>query len=106
LGEIYWQHQRDEGEPAFNEFLAVLQDTALTELAVELVDEVQGLTDLEETLGESVEHLRGSRRRVEDLKLMAALRRNNDGTPLAEQSEVDLLKQLQEKARQPDLRRV
>jgi hypothetical protein len=107
LGEVYWQHQRDEGEPAFHEFLAVLRDPALTELAVELVDEVGALTDLDQALAEALEHLQDSRRRVEEQKLMAALRRSSDGQPLPdEQSEVDLLKQLQEKARQPDLRRV
>ena len=27
LAEMYWQHQRDEGEPVFNEFLGLLRDS-------------------------------------------------------------------------------
>ncbi len=102
LAEIYWDHQRDEGEPIFNVFLGLLEDPALTELAIELVDEVERLPDVEQTLVESVRLFAEiHRQRVEQQKLVAELRRTNDNR-LAEH-EVDLLRQLQEKARRPDV---
>src|SRR6185437_12478751 len=53
LAEVYWQHQRDEGEPVLNEFLGVLNDDELKELAVELVDEAEKLGDVKQTLEDS-----------------------------------------------------
>ena len=46
LAEVYWQHQRDEGEPAFNEFLDVLRaasppEVDLATLAVELLGDLE-----------------------------------------------------------------
>ena len=132
LAEAYWEHQRHEGEPVFNEFLGQLGtlDAALVDLAVEAVDEVERLSgaggtdaddvpDRDHTLQEAIAHLERLRGVHEEQKLLAELRRtsherrpgdsggegNNDaGGP--EDFEVALLKQLQEKARQPDLRRV
>ena len=34
LAETYWSHQQDEGEPVFNEFLGMLENENLRELAV------------------------------------------------------------------------
>ena len=104
LAQRYWDHQRDEGEPVFSEFLGELKDAGLVELAIDLVDEVEALTDMDSLLSESVAHLSESRLRQEGQKLMSALRRTDDER-LPEQTEVDLLRQLQEKARRPDLRR-
>jgi DNA primase len=116
LAELYWGHQRDEGEPVFNEFLGVLSgDPVLTELAVELVDEVEALlasessgdgeaSVLERTLADAVRHLNEMRSRREEQKLVAELRRTSDA-PLPEQDEVSLLRKLQDMARTPDLRR-
>ena len=106
LAEIYWGHQRDEGEPVFHEFLSYLtEQPALTELAVELVDELEELEDASRHLADAIGHLRELRRRGEEQKLVAELRRTSDAK-LPEQAEVDLLKKLQDKARTPDLRRV
>jgi DNA primase len=104
LAETYWQHQRDEGEPVFAEFLGTLGELGLTELAVELVDEVEALEDMGALLTDAVGHMKESRGRQEGQQLMSALRRTSDER-LPEQAEVDLLRQLQEKARKPDLRR-
>lgn len=104
LAEKYWQHQRDEGEPVFSEFIGDLSDKGLVELAVELVDEAESLQDKEMFLAEAVAHLKESQVRQEGQKLMSALRRTTDER-LPEQAEVDLLRQLQEKARRPDMRR-
>lgn len=104
LAELYWQHQRDEGEPVFAEFLGQLAGPGLTDLAVELVDEIELLSEMDQLLAESIAHLKESRTRLEDRKLLSALRRTSD-EKMPEQTEVDLLRQLQEKARKPDLRR-
>jgi DNA primase len=130
LAEVYWDHQRHEGEPVFNEFLGQLggSDAALVDLAVEAVDLVESLSpagaDSEDVpsrdrmLQEAVAHLERNRDLREEQKLLAELRRTslerrpgeNTKEPGAgsapEDFEVALLKQLQEKARQPDLRRV
>jgi DNA primase len=106
VAEIYWGHQRDEGEPVFAEFLSYLTEhPTLTELAVELVDEIESLEDASQHLKDSVQHLAEIRRRGEEQKLVAELRRTSD-TRRPEQDDVDLLKKLQDKARTPDLRRV
>jgi hypothetical protein len=123
LAEIYWQYQRDEGEPVFNEFLGLLHDGSgagdqpqpggapapsaeeLIALAVESVDEVEGMADVETTLAEALGHLDGVRQKREEQKLIAELRRTSEERG-SEQVEIDLLKRLQEKARRPDLRRV
>jgi hypothetical protein len=138
LAELYWEHQRHEGEPVFNEFLGQLgaSDAALVDLAVEAVDEMERLSaaagdgdsddvpDRGETLDAAIGHLEQARALREQQKLLAELRRksqerrpgenqeqNNQAGDtsagqLANAAEIDLLKQLQEKARTPDLRRV
>ncbi len=104
LAELYWQHHRDEGEPVFAEFLGELSGPGLTNLAVELVDEIESLANMDDLLAESILHLKESRARLEDRKKFSALRRTND-EKMPEQTEIDLLRLLQEKARKPDMRR-
>lgn len=121
LAELYWQYQRDEGEPVFNEFLGLLRDGGqagssspegvnvptgedLVALAVETVDEVEALADASTTLSESLAHFEAVRRKRDEQKLMAELRRTSEERT-NEQAEIDLLKRLQEKARMTDLRR-
>jgi len=130
LAEVYWDHQRHEGEPVFNEFLGELggSDAALVDLAVEAVDLVELLSpagaDSEDVpsrdrmFQEAVAHLERNRELREEQKLLAELRRRSlerrpgehtndtNASTAPEDFEVALLKQLQEKARQPDLRRV
>jgi len=145
LADIYWDYQRHEGEPVFNEFLGLLGNTdpALAEAAVEAVEEIERLAsapasdagakssadtsdapgagerdtnadrpDRDAVLAEAIAHLERVRLEREGQKLLAELRRTNDErrpgeTPEnKELDEVVLLKQLQEKARRPDLRRV
>jgi DNA primase len=109
LAEVYWSHQRDEGEPVFNEFLSQLGEidesqTGLAELAIELVEEAEALPGLDDALKGAVLHLEENRGRRENQKLTAQLQRKDEH--LGEQDEVSLLRKLQEKNRQPDLRRV
>ena len=97
LAEVYWNYQRDEGEPVFNEFLGHLAESALVEAAVEAVDEVEKLTeratttegrrrpgasddapaDRNHTLAEAVAHLERTRADREGQKLLAELRRTS-----------------------------
>lgn len=132
LADLYWQHQRDEGEPVFNEFLGLIRSVApaaadqaappgadpsaemvadsptaeeLIELAIETVDEVEALADVEVTLAGALAHFEAARRRRDDQKLLPELRRTSEERA-DESVEIDLLKRLQEKARRPDLRRV
>ena len=111
LAEVYWAHQRDEGEPVFNEFLSQLSEidqgparVGLAELAIELVEEAEALPGLDDALKGAVLHLEEIRSRRENQKLTAQLQRKDEH--LGEQDEVSLLRKLQEKSRQPDLRRV
>lgn len=106
LAEIYWTHQRDEGEPVFNEFLGVLQehDPDLIELAIEATEEVEALADPGHPLAEAIAHIEQERRLRKERKHVADLRRTTEQR--SERDEIDLLKELQELARQPNLKRV
>ena len=120
LAELYWQHQQDEGEPAFNEFLDVLRagsdpgpdgnaECDLAGLAIELVTELDELTGGDETPAEPSELVRQSIKLLDEMraggerdKLVAQLRRTSG----AEADAAESLRALQERARRPDLRRV
>jgi DNA primase len=103
LAGIYWNHQRDEGEPVFNEFLGSLGEPALTELAMLAVDEVEALDDADRVLSEALAWLDHRRRVQEEQKLLAALRRSSDNA--SDGNEIELLKTLTESRRRPDLHR-
>jgi DNA primase len=75
LAEIYWSHQRDEGEPVFNEFLGLLEEPGLKELAIDLLNEVDELEQVnrEQGLNESIESLHWARTETERRQRQAAL---------------------------------
>lgn len=114
LAEVYWTHQRDEGEPVFNEFLSVLGDESgagaadgtthvdLRELAIFVTEEVEEFaarqTDPEATLAAAIAHLHQSQQTEEKHKLIATLRRSNEQN-LDAQQESALLKKLQDQVR-------
>ena len=119
LAEVYWQHQQDEGEPNFNEFLDVLRGASdgdagapnLATLAVELMDDL-------DVKGEDEELIEPAVLLQEALKLLAELRaggerdkhladlRRTSGAAAEPGAASESLRQLQERARRPDLRRV
>jgi DNA primase len=112
LAEIYWNHQRDEGEPTLAELISGLE-SELTQLAITLADEMEALQESgvqnEQTLTEAIKHLDEARKRREEAKLVAELRRTTElkGQQSSDTTdEVALLAKLQEQARRPDLRRV
>jgi DNA primase len=103
LAQIYWDYQRDEGEPVFSEFIGDLPDPELQALAAELVEGVDSLEPVQ-ALRDAIEHFRRSSRRKNEQEPAALHRRISSSTCEAEQ--IDLLRQLQEQVRQPDLRRI
>lgn len=109
LAEIYWNHQRDEGEPVLNEFLGTLGEPALAEIAMLAVDEVEALDGADQVLAEALAWLEHRRRVREEQKLLAALRRSSDGVSENDESsksnEIEMLKVLSESRRRPDLHR-
>jgi len=105
MAQVYWNHQREEGEPVFNEFIDSLKEAELKSLAIELADAVEEL-DLEVTLSGALQYLAESKRRGEEQKIVAALRRDGSEHGMSEQEQIKLLMKLQESARKPDLRRV
>jgi DNA primase len=105
LAEEYWNYQREEGEPVFNELIASLKDAKLKTLAIELADAVEEM-DLEVTLSGALEFLSAEQRRGQDKKVLAALRKTGSEQELSEEQQVKLLVELQNRARTPDLRRV
>ena len=104
LAEIYWNHQRDEGEPVFNEFLGSLREPDLTEIAKLAVDAVETLPGpVEDILSEALAYLERQRRARDEQKLVAASRRTPDS--LSGADEIALLKELTESRRRPELHR-
>jgi hypothetical protein len=101
LAEVYWSYQRDEGEPAFNELLGHLEEPELKELAIAVTEEVEALGDLELTLSGALLHLEQARARSKENKLLSESKRTSDST----RSEIDILREAQELARKPDIRR-
>lgn len=103
LAERYWDQQRHEGEPVFNEFLSLLGAPRLVETAVALAQECGEFPDPGGVLSRSVEYLLYIRERRERAKMAAQLKRGDapEDSPETE----DMLKKLTEKARQPDMRR-
>jgi DNA primase len=112
LAEVYWNYQRDEGEPEFRDLLTFLGDPAvsgdeasgndLRSLAIEVTAEVEGFAerqlDFESTLASAMEHLNKTRQHQEKQKLIQTLRGEE---ALNAEQQVDLLRQLQDRARKP-----
>ncbi len=107
IAEVYWTQQREEGQPVFNEFLALLSEQnkqGLSDLAVEIVEDVRTGGPPDQLLSGALDFIVQERNREQQRQLEARLRRTGDD-PQSESQTIDLLRQLQEKARRPDLRR-
>jgi DNA primase len=112
IAEVFWRHLQDEGEPVFNEFLDVLSDVELKNVAVKWADEVSVLPDKEEYLGHSLGHIMRERDVEEIRTLVVECRRRDEqrdeslGAENGDRSaDKDALRKLQEKARVPDMKR-
>lgn len=100
LAEIYWAYQRDEGEPVFNEFLGLLTEPSLVEVAVSAAEEAESLSAPTVLIEDAMAYFAEVQRTRETQKLQSEIRQKSP-----EQDDGLLLKKLQEQARQPNLRR-
>lgn len=103
LAQRYWDYQRNEGEPVFNEFLGLLGNAHLVQVAVEVVDECDKLEQLNELVASSVQYVLYTRQRRERAKISAQLKRQ-DGVE-DDDDAIDKLQKLADSARTPDMRR-
>jgi hypothetical protein len=117
IAGVYWSHQRDEGEPVFNQFLDLLEDGGLTTLAIELVEEIEGLvreldavddqhTIVEQTLAAAIDYLMTVRHDQEQQKLLASLRRTSEDNGPAGPDANELFEALVKNNQATNLRRL
>ncbi len=92
LAEIYWSHQRDEGEPVFNEFLDLLTNPAVKALAAELAAESGEQVDRGKALMDAIAGLKHGRLEQERREVTASMAENKD-------NEEEQLRRLTELAR-------
>lgn len=104
LARVYWDHQREEGEPQFAEFLSGMDEQVRT-LAIELVQEVGELNDLSAAVDSAIKHFADQRRKRQERTIAAQLMAGKE-QPLAEETEIDLLRKLSESAGRPDTGRL
>ena len=59
LAQIFWDHCRNEGDPIFSEFLTPLNQAGLAELAINLVEECQPISeaDVAKSLSLDIEYI-------------------------------------------------
>jgi hypothetical protein len=106
LAEVYWNHQRDEGEPVFSEFLSSLPSPVLAELAVNLIGEFEAMNEPAKRLKDALGFLEDQKKRDQEAKQLAALKRTSvSSTGENVPGDDDMLRKIQETARRTDLRR-
>ena len=106
VAELYWDHQRNEGEPSLMEFVSVLEeagDEGTVSAALEAAKAVEEFGDPGRVVEDTLDYFRAGRRRAESDQLLARSRRGERSG--GEREEVDLLRQLQERAKRADLHR-
>jgi len=94
LAEIYWEHQRNEGEPVFNEFLGILETLDKKALAIELFSDAQEQVNLEKGLNDAMDNLLWSRTDAERRTRQAALNEKS-----SDDVEIEQLRRLTELTR-------
>ncbi len=100
LAEAYWNYQRDEGEPVFSEFVSLLTQPQHKSLAIELANEAESIEAKKATIEDCLKRLDELSGVQEEQKMLSSAA-NAD-----EAQQIDILRRLQEKARQPNLRRL
>ncbi len=104
LAETYWNHQRDEGEPVFREFIGILESLGLGMMGVELLQEAEAMGDMDMAMQGAINHLHEVRRLREEKKYLTALRRTKD-EPVTAEEEIARLREFA-KNNQPNLHRL
>ena len=103
LAEVYWDYQKNEGEPVFSDFLVLLRGLGLEDLGMELLQEQDHGGDVNPVLADAIEYLKYVRHRREQARLSADIRKSSDsGEDL---TAIDLLRKLTESSKSPDMRR-
>lgn len=105
LAMAYWQHQRDEGEPVFSEFVAALEDESQKVLAIQLAEEAEQLEDLDARVNGALEHLAELGRKRESQQTLSALIKTKD-QPLSVEAEIELLRKMAQTKSIPDVRSI
>jgi DNA primase len=59
LSQLYWDHHRDEGPPVLSEFLTILNQANLAELAIDMVEESKTIleADVANTIRRAIEYI-------------------------------------------------
>jgi DNA primase len=89
LADVYWQHQQDVGEPVFSEFLGVLEDGAVKDLAIGLMELAEQLEQVEETVNGALLFFEEERHRQGAQKQLAEIRRISQQTAGPASSDVE-----------------
>ncbi len=97
IARVYWDHQRDEGEPVLNEFLSTLKSDAQKVFAIELVNEIDRLTEVDQLLADALAHFDKAKQRREEQEL-----RRGTESHLSEEEQIARLRRLQNLASKPD----
>jgi len=107
LARIYWGYQRDEGEPVFSELLGSLNDD-LKVLAIELLEQVEYISDVDATLSGALTFFKEERHRREEQKQLAEIRRisQQGAGPTANADQAALWAQFVKKNASVDPRRI
>ena len=95
LAEVIWDHQRNEGEIPFAEFLTILGPLGLSQLAVELVEEAEQGPDLTAALQSAMAFFLKATDLRELAKIRAVTSTRDEGDAMD-----DALKKAAEKANQ------
>jgi DNA primase len=74
LAELYWRHQRDEGEPVLSHFLGQLENPAVKATAAQLAEEAERLDEPELWLNSGLQYFLSERRRALPEKEVLQLR--------------------------------
>lgn len=78
LATIYWDYQRDEGQPGLQELVAILATPDLKALAIELSSQTETSSETDRVLRDSLTLLRNDKRRRIESTTIANLRRSHD----------------------------
>ncbi len=100
LAQIYWEHQRNEGEPEFAAFLTELPTDELRTMAVDLLEECETLPDVEATLRTAVRFFEEEKRREELAALRSSLKPGQE-----DDSQAEVLRRLMTRVGKGDIRR-
>lgn len=78
LAQWYWDYQRHEGMPVLEELIALIDDSRLKSLVIELAAEVEAMNNLHQTLDEAVQFVQRERESSRRTKQVLDLKRSKE----------------------------